>query len=426
MKSKLLILLFITILGVFPVSSLYAQGDENEAAPEILTTDLVRRQQVESSQLEVSFVIYDDDAITDVIINGESQSFEPATTLNIEKMLNFVEGKNIITVKAIDVNGNERTKNYLVAYGVDLASLEEEQPTADKAEDEGFKWKIVGGIQLNSDSNPSNDLSLPIAIEDFEITGQIDDAEQTDTQTAINLMGIFSYGKIGGLVGYAQGTYSKDIYETLNSAVMIAGVSYVPKPNEDGFDGRYTLMDIKLGSEAYAQYHIFKVGYQFGRSDKEDGTTRHLWGLLYNHKIFDDSALDTGNITLFRWEYTNLDADNLDFFKSVIAFGSGSDGTEKTEYSGFAIDFDWSNQWESGFMQGIGMGLHYKTFPNDEPLISDLGDSRTDLPIRLSFSLGWAFTPNWSLQYKYDYKVNISTKKPSQRIINGLQLKGGF
>jgi len=425
LKSKLLVLLIITILGAFPVSSLFAQDDENEAAPNILTTDLVRRQQVDSSQLEVSFVIYDDDTISEVIINGEAQSFEPATTLNIEKVFNFIGGKNIITVKAVDENGNERTRNYLVAYGVDLASLEEEEQPAE-AKAEGFKWKIIGGIQLNSDSNPSNDLSLPVAIEDYEISGQIDDDEQADTQTAVNLMGIFSYGKIKGVLGYAQSTYSQDIYENLNSAVMIVGASYVPQPNENGFDGRYTLMDIKLGSEAYAQYHVFKIGYQFGRSDKEDGTTRHLWGVLYNHKIFAASGLDTGNITLFRWEYTNVDADNLDFFKSVIALGSGSDGTEESEYSGFAMDFDWSNKWESGFLQGVGFGLHYKNFPNDEPLISDLGDARTDIPIRFTFSLGWAFNPNWSLQYQYDYKVNISTKKPSQRTINGLQLRGGF
>jgi hypothetical protein len=399
-----------------------AQESENKEAPEILTTDLTRRQKVDTSQLEASFVIYDEDVISEVTINGEKQPFVKANTLTINKRLSFQRGLNKVVVVATDEKGNTRTKNYLVAYGVDLA------PEADAStKDSGaITWKILGNIQYNNDTNPNNDLGLPIDTGDISIEGQIADDEQADVQTAVNLLGLITFGKITGMAGYSQSSYSKALYESLNSKVILAGVSFGPKPGERGIAARYMLLDINLDNEAFAQYHIINAGYQLGRQDKEDGTTRHLLGIIYNYKLFADSSLDAGSTLLFNWEYSNLDADKLDYFKSVLAYGSGNDGNEATEFSTLTMDFDWSNKWQSGFLQGTGFGMHYKEYPNQEPLIADLGDSRIDIPIRFSFNLGWAFNPDWSLKFKYDYKVNVSTKNPSYKTITGLQLTGGF
>lgn len=411
-------------MGTFPFSSVLAQQEENKAAPEILTTDLVRRQRVDVSRMEVSFVIYDDDTIAEVTINGKKQEFVRANTLTIETTLNFQRGKNIVTVTAKDDMGNERVKNYLVAYGVDV---EEVDKTVEKAEeDAGLKWRITGDIRYNADSNPNNDLGLPVDTGDYTLEGQISDDDQADNQTVVNLLGMMTFGDIVGIVGYSQSSYSKELYESLKSNILILGATYVPKANEDGLAAKYTFLDIAMGSEAFAQYHVINLGYQFGRQEKEDGVTRHVFGWTYNHKAFADSDLEAGNTNLLGWEYTNLDADKLDFFKSVIAYGTGSDGSEATEYAAFMMDFDWSNKWEFGLLQGIGLGIHYKEFPNQDPLSSDFGDSRIDMPLRFSFSLGWAFNNDWSLGYNYDYKINISTKSPSYKIVNGLQLKGGF
>lgn len=422
LKSSLIALAGIAVLGGTFGMPVLAQEVENKAAPEILTTDLTRRQRVEASQMEASFVIYDEDVVAEVTINGEKQQFIKANTLTINKRLSFQQGLNKVVVEATDEKGNKRSKIYLVAYGVDLAP----EAGAAAKESDAVTWKILGNIQYNNDTNPNNDLGLPIDTGDITVEGQIADDEQADVQTAANLLGIVTLGKITGMVGYSQSSYSKEIYESLNSKVMLAGVSYGPKPSERGFAGRYILLDINLGDEAFAQYHILNAGYQFGRQDTKEGTTRNLFGIVYNYKAFADSDLDAGSTMLLNWEYTNLDTDKLDYFKSVIAFGSGNDGSDATEFSAFMMDFDWSNKWPSGFLQGTGFGMHYKDYPNQEPLTSDLGANRIDVPIRFSFNLGWAFNSDWSLKFKYDYKVNVSTKNPSYKTITGLQLNGGF
>lgn len=400
----------------------FSQSTGPKEAPEILTTDLVRRQKVDIGRLDASFVIYDDDEITEVKINGVPKSFVPANTLTIDETLIFKWGKNIVTIEATDERGNKRVKKYIVAYGVEL------EPSSEDSDKKGSKlsWKIVGDIQYNTDSNPNNDLGLPIDTGDITIEGQISDENQADTQTAINLVGIIGYGKLKAIAGYSQSSYSKEIYESLANSVLILGGSYTPKADEDGLNAQYLMLDISMNKASFAQYHIFKLGYQFGRKDDEDGTTRHLWGLVYNHKLFADGALDAGNNLQLGWEYTNLDAEKLDSFKSVMAVNTGSEGSDSSKYSGYTFDFDWFNKWNSGFLLDMGFGLHYKEFPNQQPLSKDLGDKRVDIPIRYSTSLGWAFNDDWSLKANYEYKVNVSTKSPYYKSITGLQLKGGF
>ena len=406
----------------------YAQGETriNQDAPKVLTADLVRRQHVESSELDVSFVIYDDDNIVKVQINGETQNFEPANTITIDKLLTFKKGKNLITVVATDEQGNQNIINYLVEFGRKKETAETGSGSEFELAGKKVKWKILGDIQYNSDSNPNNDLGLPIDTGDTVIEGQIPDSKQSDTQLALNLLAVFTLDKWKAFGGYSQSTYSKSIYESLNSRVIVTGASYGPKPDQDGLDARYAFLNVNMGGESYAQFHMFDLGYQFGREDKEDGTTRHLWGFLYNHKVFSSSSLDTGNSMILKWEYTNLDIEKQDFFRSLMTYGTGSDGSEASKYSVMTMDYDWSNKWNSGFLQGIGLGMHYKEFPNQKAILTDFGDTRIDVPFRFSLDLGWEFNSDWSVKYKYEYRINISTKSPSYKTVNGLQLNGGF
>ena len=422
LKTYLSVLLCIVFSGYVFCIPAFAQQSGSEDAPQILTTDLIERQKAESSQLDANFVIYDDDVIKEVTINGQKIEFIEANTLSIDHQFLLKQGTNTITVEAVDKEGNKRTSRYLVAFGVEL------EPVGGKKADDsgGFGWKIIGNVRYNSDSNPNNDLGVPIDTGDVTIEGQIADDEQADTQTAANLLAIFNWGGLKVLGGVSQSTYAQELYESLNSQVILAGLGYEPKASEKGFLGRFMWLSINLGGEAYAQYNILTAGYQIGRHDKEDGTTRHLLGVVYNYKIFADTDLEAGNSAVFKWEYTNLDAENLDYFKSVLAYGSGNNGTENSEYSGYFMDFDWANKWESGFLQGTGFGMHYKEYPNQEPLVSGAGNNRIDVPIRFSTHLGWAFSDYWSLKFNYDYKINVSTKNPSYKTVTGVQLNGGF
>lgn len=432
MKLKYLYPLLGMMLGA-PISSALAQEAQSEA-PEILTSDLLRRQTVESPVLVASFVIYDDDDIKEVYINGEAQYFELANTITLNKKFTFKKGKNIIKVRAIDSAGNQQEKVYLVAYGSDEASQDLAQQEAEeqaKAQKDAFFWKIVGGVQYNLDSNPSNDLGLPVDTGDIEISGQIDDDQQVDTQLSYNLLGLFGYGRWSGLIGYSSSSYSKEIFDSLKTDVLFMGGGYKPKSEESGIVANYLFLDINAGDNDLSQNHNLSFGYQFGSKDKEDGTTKHFLGAVYSHKEFSDSSLKAGSNAILKWEYTNLDHDSLDSFRNTLTFGTGKDGEEDSEYSQFTMDMDWKNKWDFGLTQGIGYGIHYKAFPN-QPLSSEKiadaigADHRIDLPLRFSFSLGWQFTPDWSLQYNYDYQVSVSTKNPSYKEVNGLQLQGGF
>ncbi|MBU3914013.1 hypothetical protein KKA14_00590 [bacterium] len=423
MKSRHLFSFIWCMIIIIYAPFLSADTNKNLEGPEILTSDLTRKQQLESPELEANFVIYDDDKIVEVKINGKAQKFEPANTIAIDQVFTFQKGENLITVTATDEQGNQNTRSYLVVFGEEL--VDDALASEEDQKEKKLAWKIMGSIQLKNDSNPNNDIGLPIDTGDMTISGQIDDDKQADTQTAADIMAILMYGKWQAYVGYVQSSYSQSLYEDLAATIFIAGASYMPKASQDGLNAKFTLLNINMGGDPFALYNIFNIGYQFGRKD-EGGTTRHLWAFMYNYKTFSDSALDVGNSTILQWEYTNMDVDNLDFFKSLITFGTGNDGDEESKFSIMTMDHDWANKWRSGFLMGIGYGLQYKQFPNQKPLTTELGSTRIDLPIRFSFDLGWEFNPDWALKYQYEYTLNISLKIPYYKTVNGLQLRGSF
>jgi|TARA_B100000959_G_scaffold251991_1_gene281789 hypothetical protein len=76
-----------------------------------------------------------------------------------------------------------------------------------------FSWKIVAGLKYENDSNPSQDIGIPVKIGDIEIQGVIDDSQQADTRISQNLLALLSYGTINAFIGVNQTGYSKSLYK---------------------------------------------------------------------------------------------------------------------------------------------------------------------------------------------------------------------
>ena len=91
-------------LGLWiPSVSVSAQDPlASQESPQILTTDLKRRQTSNEVQLPVSWVIYDDDLIQEILINGKPVKFAKSQTVVINRLLNLKPGKNLISVTATD------------------------------------------------------------------------------------------------------------------------------------------------------------------------------------------------------------------------------------------------------------------------------------------------------------------------------------
>ena len=73
------------VLGSGPVGAQEEEGTNQP--PEVLTSELTLKTVLESSKLEVTFVIVDSDNVAEVSINGEAQQFDPADTVMITKNL---------------------------------------------------------------------------------------------------------------------------------------------------------------------------------------------------------------------------------------------------------------------------------------------------------------------------------------------------
>ena len=131
---------------------------------------------------------------------------------------------------------------------------------------------------------------------------------------------------------------------------------------------------------------------------------------------------------VWKWEYNSLDAEKLDNFRSLIAYGSGNDGTDISKNTYYGLDLDWENRWESGFKWDLGFGIKHINYENEAPLSSEtgLGSVRVDLPFRFSNAFGLQFTDNWYAKYTYDYTLNLSNKNIYVRTIQGISVAGAF
>jgi hypothetical protein len=205
-------------LGLWiPSVSVSAQDPlASQESPQILTTDLKRRQTSNEVQLPVSWVIYDDDLIQEILINGKPVKFAKSQTVVINRLLNLKPGKNLISVTATDSEQNLRTRRYLVLYAKELGQAPESPLPHEedhKKDIPKFSWKIVAGLKYENDSNPSQDIGIPVKIGDIEIQGVIDDSQQADTRISQNLLALLSYGTINAFIGVNQTGYSKSLYK---------------------------------------------------------------------------------------------------------------------------------------------------------------------------------------------------------------------
>ena len=107
--------------------------------------------------------------------------------------------------------------------------------------------KIVAGLKYENDSNPSQDIGIPVKIGDIEIQGVIDDSQQADTRISQNLLALLSYGTINAFIGVNQTSYSKSLYKKLKSQVIFAETGSTPKFTRDGWVHGVCWTSLKVG-----------------------------------------------------------------------------------------------------------------------------------------------------------------------------------
>ncbi len=423
-NSILLILLFLSLTTQPIIGQEKKENTAENPAPQILTTDLTRKQISKTTTKSVSFVIIDDDNIEQISINGEPVEFSPAKSVVVNRKFVFKPGRTVIQVVAVDEAGNQRKKEYLVGFGLKEGA---QMAPAEKKPPKLF-IKTVFGISLESDDNPSNDLSLPISIGDLEITGVIPDSEQPDQRTNLKGTLILAYKNYSAFFGATRTTYGKSENDYLNSQAIYVGAGYTsPLSANRKLILNFMILDINVGGDNYSQNIGLSPGLQFNSKDAE-GSYKHLLGIDYTTKNFAATGVSNGSQIILKWVYDSLDAEKVDSYHRTFAYGSNDNGTDASKVTFFKFDYDWRNRWPSEFKWDLGFGIQHKTYKNEIPLSSDtpLGSKRVDLPIRFSTGMGWHINNDWNLMYNYKYTFNLSNKTPYVRSIQGLVLNGAF
>ena len=418
---------FALLIALLP-GILLAEEDTN--APQILTTDLIRKQILKDPEKVVSFVFVDENNITEILINGVSQNFKNSDTVLINKKFVFEAGKNIVEVIVVDQAGNSRKKTFLVGLGeeVDLEKeIVSDEETKKDEKSKKYLLKTSFALSYELDDNPSNDFSTPVAVKGMDIKGVVDDSEQADYRSVANLALALGTGAINGFIGGIKTTYSKQKNKSINSQATFVGVGLRLKYIEDDFFVlNYLLTDVNVGENDFSQTHSLTPGMLFNSKD-EEGIYKHLLTMNYTAADFSDQADEDSPSYSVKWEYHSMDADLLDDYRFQLAYGYSSSGTKDSELTFTGLDFDWYNRWETGLKWDLGFGLQYKKYATAEPLTNEfLGNTRVDVPIRFSNTFGWQFNQNWKLLLNYRYSLNISNKSIYVRTISGLILKGAF
>jgi hypothetical protein len=419
------LLLLLMIFGTVQAQTSQPRPSE---APRILTPDLLKRQKVAQQSIIVDFVIVGRHDIVIVYINDEPQAAEIGKIVAINKRFNLKVGRNRITVSAEDLNGNKTTENYIVAYGAGV----EIQPEQTEAEPEKKKksrlnWNVSLGLKQDIDSNPSDDLGVPIDTGDIVVEGIVPDEDQPDTRITKSATVSISYSLFSAFVGANTTSYAQERYATYNTELTFLGMGYTPKPTERGIVANYMFADINNDGYDTLQSQTFTLGYQFGYIAKNESNSKQTLALVMANSDYADETVETSSTGTARWEYFNLDKERLDSFRYVLAYGSQMEGDIEQENTFLTMDFQWKNKWQTGILFDIGFGFGHKKYPNQSPLSAEtpLGDTRTDIPISYNHALG--FTKwGWRIKYNFDYSFNLSNLKPTVRQISGVELSGSF
>ena len=411
---------------------------DDQIAPQIICSDLTRKQALKESIRIVNFIVTDDDKITEIFINGSPQKFMPAGLVLITKRLQFEQGKSIIRVEAVDQSGNRGKRSFLVGHG------ERTQPV-DKIQDETSELSWVGHavLQFETDTNPTNDpidqhgaLYSPGMIETAEhlgdLYGAISNDEQTDSRRTLN--GRFS-AAIGDYSAYIEAkftNYQKPINSFLNSQLLVAGLGYSGHRSQGRkwlFD--YVFIDINLGSYDYSVVQVATPAIEF-RSRSNRGEYRSLvLALDLIYKDFAEKRRESGFQTTLKSKYQVLDETQQHLFKNSFEYGSSTEGIEDSEFMFLKADFDWMNKWTFGLQMDVGFGFQYKAFKNVpaytvKSSIGTLGQKRVDIPVRISGGAGWNFSRAWKITFDNNYVVNFSNKTEYTRLITGVSAFGKF
>lgn len=115
----------------------HAQGDADETGhgPQILTSDLARRQTIEKETLTASFLFVDEQPIVDIRINGEPQQFTQDTSVVIRREFDNRKEQQVIEVSATNVEGKTRLKSFLVVNPTAVRRFGETIPKYYRIED---------------------------------------------------------------------------------------------------------------------------------------------------------------------------------------------------------------------------------------------------------------------------------------------------
>jgi hypothetical protein len=88
-------------------------GDQGEG-PQILTSDLVQRQEVKVDRLMVNWAIVGDSPIRSVLIDGEPEEIVPADTLTISREVVLRKSQTLLSIAATDARGEKRVRTYML------------------------------------------------------------------------------------------------------------------------------------------------------------------------------------------------------------------------------------------------------------------------------------------------------------------------
>ncbi|MBI3992537.1 MAG: hypothetical protein HY342_04635 [Candidatus Lambdaproteobacteria bacterium] len=404
------------------LTTLPAMGQTDDATrpPEILTSDLVAKQVATRKERTVFFVFVDSDKVTQVLINGEPQQIAPGDTVSLSKKFVWQKGRQLVEVEAVDEKGNRQKKSYLVLFG-EGEKLEEERQLA---------WTVLAKVAYEIDSNPRLDLSLPAALA-AQIPSEIQKLlPKLEADSRLGLQGILaaSYGEFSGTVGLINSAYSDPDNKDLGLQVIFLGGTYSLSLSEtSSLQLSALLTDVNVGGSDYNQVQTFTPAFVLSGSG-DAGSTRHTFALDFSLKAFADTATRTNDSQYaLRWDYSALDSANQDGYAQSIRYGTNTEGTELSEYTFLALDFDWRWLWDSGIKAATGFGWQYRTYPNDEqPLTPDLGPVRLDNIFRYSIGVGYNFLPTWSAGFDYKWETDLSNKSPYERAVYGVTVDGAF
>ncbi len=413
MSMRRLVMAMLVTIGLSGFSPLLMA--QEEAGPQILTSDLALENDVTGDTLTANFVILSNGAVTVVTINGENQTITPGDTVLVTKELKFTKQQNLVTVVATDKEGKSRTRTYLVRY---KGAAPEEKLT--------FGATVKASMEI--DGNPTNDLSSPIAIKGVDINGVVKDSEQPDTRTTLQASGTLTYGKWTGFIGALNQTYGKADNDGLNTQILyLGGTGRFNQGGTRDFLMTYVFTDLNVGGNDYAQMHTISPAYE-SRSEDKKGFYRHTFAFDYTLKDFSSSTQKDGGQYALRWNYNSQNPSKLNTFDSIIGYGTSTEGIKEQDYSYLGANLDWANRWDAGFRLDSGFGFEYRDFPEEkQPLTKKLfGKTRVDALLRYSIGAGWQFNPKWSVMFNYRYLTDISNKAPYVRPIYGVTVDGAF